>query len=182
MAEFCKIISQKRCSMLKNVNLHRLVLGALFVALVAIATMVINIPMAATQGFINVGDTVVFLSALLMGPKAGFIAGGLGSALADLLLGYAHWAPWTLVIKGVEGLIAGVLGHATYQQEGRASVRVVAVLEISALWMVAGYYLAGGLMVGFDAALASVPGNLVQGLGSAVLAWPLLQAFAKMRF
>ncbi|NLY30704.1 MAG: ECF transporter S component, partial [Firmicutes bacterium] len=105
-----------------------------------------------------------------------------GSALADLLLGYAHWAPWTLVIKAVEGLIAGVLGHSIYRQEGRVSGRVVASLAVSALWMVAGYYAAGGLMVGFDVALASVPGNLVQGLGSAALAWPLLQAFSKMRF
>ncbi|NLY52834.1 MAG: ECF transporter S component, partial [Firmicutes bacterium] len=145
-------------------------------------TMVINIPMVATQGFINVGDTVIFLSALMMGPRVGFIAGGLGSALADLLLGYAHWAPWTLVIKAVEGLIAGVLGYSIYRQEGRVGGRVVASLVISALWMAAGYYLAGGLMVGFDVALTSVPGNLVQGLGSAVLAWPLLQAFAKMRF
>ena len=168
--------------MFQGLSLHRLVLTALFVALVTITTMVINIPMVATQGFINVGDTVIFLSALLMGPEVGLIAGGLGSALADLLLGYAHWAPWTLVIKAVEGLIAGVLGHSIYRQEGRVSGRVVASLAVSALWMVAGYYAAGGLMVGFDVALASVPGNLVQGLGSAALAWPLLQAFSKMRF
>ncbi|HHV94215.1 MAG TPA: ECF transporter S component [Firmicutes bacterium] len=167
--------------MLNRFNLHRLVLTALFAALVAIATMVINIPMAATQGFINVGDTVIFLSALLMGPKVGLMAGGLGSALADLLLGYSHWAPWTLVIKGVEGLVAGVLGHGVYRQEERVSGRVVISLVISALWMVVGYYVAGGIMVGFDVALASVPGNLVQGLGSAALAWPLLQAFAKMK-
>ena len=127
------------------------------------------------------GDTVIFLSALLMGPKVGLMAGGLGSALADLLLGYSHWAPWTLVIKGVEGLVAGVLGHGVYRQEERVSGRVVISLVISALWMVVGYYVAGGIMVGFDVALASVPGNLVQGLGSAALAWPLLQAFAKMK-
>ena len=48
--------------------------------------MGINIPMVATRVFINVGDTVIFLSALMMGPRVGFIAGGFGSALADLLL------------------------------------------------------------------------------------------------
>ena len=86
------------------------------------------------------------------------------------------------MIKAVEGLIAGVLGYSIYRQEGRVGRPGEASLVISALWMAAGYYPAGGLMVGFDVALTSVPGNLVQVLGSAVLAWPLLQAFAKMRF
>ena len=167
--------------MSRNNSLQHLVLVALFIALVALATMVINVPMIATQGFINVGDAVIFLSAVLMGPRVGLAAGGLGSALADLLLGYAHWAPWTLVIKAVEGLIAALLGHAIYKKEQKVSRRVVGGLILASLWMVLGYYLAGGVMVGFKTALASVPGNLVQGLGSVVLALPLLHAFRRFK-
>ena len=167
--------------MSRNNSLQHLVLVALFIALVALATMVINVPMIATQGFINVGDAVIFLSAVLMGPRVGLAAGGLGSALADLLLGYAHWAPWTLVIKAVEGLIAALLGHAIYKDEQKVSRRVVGGLVLSSLWMVLGYYVAGGIMVGFKTALASVPGNLVQGLGSVILALPLLHAFRRFK-
>ena len=167
--------------MSKNKNLGLLVLVALFIALVALATMVINVPMVATQGFINVGDTVIFLSALLMGPRVGLVAGGLGSALADLLLGYAHWAPFTLVIKAVEGLIAALIGHAVYRRDKKVSFQTIGGLIIAALWMVLGYYIAGGIMVGFQASLASVPGNLMQGLGSVVLALPLLHAFRNFR-
>ena len=111
--------------MSKSSNLRLLVLIALFIALVAVATMVINVPMVATQGFINVGDTVIFLSALLMGPRVGALAGGLGSALADLLLGYTHWAPWTLLIKALEGYIAAVLGYRLYRQSKKISARVI---------------------------------------------------------
>ncbi len=167
--------------MSKNDKLRLLVLLALFIALVALATMVINVPMVATQGFINVGDTVIFVSALLMGPRVGFIAGGLGSAMADLLLGYAHWAPWTLVIKALEGLIAALIGHVVYRRDKKVSTQVIGGLIISALWMVLGYYIAGGIMVGFQASLASVPGNLLQGVGSVVLALPLLHAFRNLR-
>jgi uncharacterized membrane protein len=167
--------------MSKNDKLRLLVLLALFIALVALATMVINVPMVATQGFINVGDTVIFVSALLMGPRVGFIAGGLGSAMADLLLGYAHWAPWTLVIKALEGLIAALIGHVVYRRDKKVSPQVIGGLIISALWMVLGYYIAGGIMVGFQASLASVPGNLLQGVGSVVLALPLLHAFRNLR-
>ena len=165
----------------KTSNLRSLVLTALFVALVALATMVINVPMVATQGFINVGDTLIFLSALLMGPRVGALAGGLGSALADLLLGYAHWAPWTLVIKSIEGLLVALLGYHAYRQDKRVGSRVVMALVLAALWMVFGYYLVGGFVVGFKPALASVPGNLIQGLGSVVLAIPLLHAFRNLR-
>lgn len=63
------------------------------------------------KGYVNIGDTVVLLSGVLFGPLTGLAAGGLGSALADLLLGYGFWAPWTLLIKGLEGWPrAGPLG------------------------------------------------------------------------
>ncbi|MEM3930060.1 MAG: ECF transporter S component, partial [Candidatus Korarchaeum sp.] len=69
-------------------------------ALTTLATMVVQIPTPATKGYINLGDTMVMLSGSLFGSLIGSISGGVGSALADLLSGYAHWAPFTLVIKG----------------------------------------------------------------------------------
>lgn len=162
-------------------ELRRLVLTALFIAMVAVATMVINVPMVATQGFINVGDTMIFVAAVMMGRRMGLLAGGLGSALADLLLGYTHWAPWTLVIKGIEGFIAGQLGYANYQREKRLNLRIVAALIISAAWMVFAYYIAGGIMQGFPAALSSVPGNMLQGGGSVILSLPLLHALRGLK-
>jgi len=56
---------------------------------------------------------MVCTTALLFGPIVGGIAGGLGSMLADLILGYAHYAPATLVIKGFEGVVVGFLGGRT---------------------------------------------------------------------
>jgi len=161
-------------------SLRRLVLTALFIALVAAATMVINVPMVATQGFVNVGDTMIFVAGIFLGPVVGFLAGGIGSALADLLLGYPHWAPWSLIIKGVEGLLAGALAHGYFQQHRRVGLPVIAALLVAAAWMVLGYYLAGGIMRGFAAALASVPGNLLQGLGSIVLSLPVIYAFRSL--
>jgi len=93
-----------------------LVYGALGIALVALATMSIQIPVPQTRGYINLGDTVIFVFAMLFGARIGALAGGVGSALADLLTGYAHWAPFTLVIKGIEGLLVGLLasGEKSY--------------------------------------------------------------------
>jgi uncharacterized membrane protein len=84
-------------------DIRRLVRIALLAALVAVATLVLRIPMPATEGYINVGDAVIVAGALLLGGWSAGLAGGIGSALADGLGGYAHWAPFTLFIKGEKG-------------------------------------------------------------------------------
>ena len=159
---------------------RQLTLTALFIALVTVATMVIRVPTFATQGYINVGDTMVFVAAALMGPRTGLIAGGLGSALADLLSGYGAWAPWTLVIKGLEGLLVALLAHAAYRRKGVLSPILIPAMVVAALWMVFGYYIGGGVMKGFAASATEIPGNLIQGIGSVILATPVLAILGRL--
>lgn len=78
-------------------------------ALVCAATMLFTVYVPATKGFFNMGETMVYLSAILFGPFIGAFAGGVGSMLADLLLGYYYYAPATLIIKAFEGFIVGFL-------------------------------------------------------------------------
>ena len=54
---------------------------------------------------------MVFTTAILFGPVIGAFAGGVGSMLADILLGYPHYAPATLIIKATEGAIVGFLSR-----------------------------------------------------------------------
>ena len=93
---------------LKNPILRKTVFAALLAALVCAATMVITIP-SPLGGFLNLGDGFVLLSGWLLGPLYGFAAGGIGSALADLFLGYPVYIPGTFVIKGLSALLASVL-------------------------------------------------------------------------
>jgi len=87
----------------------RLSATAILTALVTAATMVFSISVPQTRGFFNIGETMVYTSAFLFGPLVGSFSGGVGSMLADLLLGYPHYAPATLVIKACEGGVVGVL-------------------------------------------------------------------------
>jgi len=73
--------------------------------------MVFSIYVPQTRGFFNIGETMVYITALLFGPLIGAFAGGVGSMFADLLLGYPQFAPATLIIKACEGGIVGVLGR-----------------------------------------------------------------------
>lgn len=84
---------------------------AIFTAVVCSATMILSIYVPATRGYFNVGETMVYTTALLFGPLVGAFAGGVGSMLADVLLGYVMYAPGTLVIKAAEGAIVGYLAQ-----------------------------------------------------------------------
>jgi len=86
-------------------------LTALMAALCCIMTMIFQIYVPATYGYFNLGEVGVYFSALLFGPIVGAMAGGIGSMLADILLGYPHYALATLLIKGLEGFAVGYLSH-----------------------------------------------------------------------
>jgi uncharacterized membrane protein len=93
----------------KQMSPMKLVTMGLFTAVVCVVTMSFSIYVPATRGYFNIGDSMVFLTALLFGPIIGAFAGGVGAGLADLFLGYSYYAPATLVIKGFEGFIVGWL-------------------------------------------------------------------------
>lgn len=140
-------------------KIRKLVMTALLAALTCVATMVVQIP-SPMQGYVNLGDCFVLLSGWLLGPWYGFAAGGVGSMLADILLGYAHYAPGTLAIKGLMALVAALIlksmkgSRAGYLAGGAAAECI----------MVAGYFGYASLLLGKGlAAAASIPGNIFQG-------------------
>lgn len=97
--------------MLKQVSSSvttRLAVTAISTSLVCVVTMVFSVYVPQTRGFFNLGETMVFVSALLFGSFVGGFAGGVGSMLADVLLGFWYYAPATLAIKACEGGIVGV--------------------------------------------------------------------------
>lgn len=166
---------------MKHDKLIKLVLAALFAALTCVATMLIHIPMPATNGYINLGDGMVLLGAFLLGPAYGFAAGGLGSMLADLLLGYASYAPGTFIIKGLTALVAALILRAL---SGKFSGLVVGS-AVGEVVMVLGYFAYESLALGYGiAAAASIPGNAIQGAAGMVvgiLAYKALHAVSSIK-
>lgn len=147
-----------------------LCLQGLFIAIVAICTMVFQIPVSATNGYIHLGDSMILLIAIFFGKKNGAIAGGIGSALADILSGYAHWALFTFIIKGIMGYLVGSIGQYAGKQEKFFDFRKASATVVGILWMVFGYFVAGGILKSsFMISLASVPENIVQGVSGAVI-------------
>ena len=88
-----------------NTTTKKIVMASMLAALCCVATMIIKIP-SPLKGYLNLGDCVVLLSGFMLSPLYGFLAAGVGSALADIFSGYLVYAPATFVIKGIMALIA----------------------------------------------------------------------------
>ena len=150
---------------------HRIVLVALGIALVAITTLLIRIP-NGLQGYVNVGDAVIFIFAALVDPIDTLLIGGIGSAISDVAGGYAYYAIFTLIIKGIEGYVASRL----YKQWNKGWFAFI----IAALCMIGGYIIADSIVnQSIWLGLASVAGNLVQGGASVIIAIALEPAIKR---
>lgn len=166
---------------MKHDKIVKLVLAALFAALTCVATLVVSIPIPATNGYINLGDGVVLLGAFLLGPVYGLAAGGLGSMLADILLGYALYAPGTLIVKALMALCAALVLRAGHGKTGALLLGAV----VGELVMIAGYFVYEALALGYGwAAAGSIPANAIQGIAGAlvsVLCYKALRAVPSIR-
>lgn len=116
-----------------KLNTKEIAAMGIFTAFVAAATMSVSAYVAATGGYFNVGEIMVYTAAILMGPIVGGFAGGVGSMLADISLGYTVFAPGTLVIKGLEGFIVGYLAQYRFKSSSKNKLNILAVISGSIL-------------------------------------------------
>lgn len=157
---------------MKNSPIFRAILTAMFAAMVCVATICIRIP-SPTQGYVNLGDALVLMSAFMLGPIYGGAAAGIGSMLADLITGYAHYAPGTLIIKLLIAVVAALIYRALPKLSAgpRHSLRCVIAGIPGEIIMVVGYLFYSGVCLSKGVgALASVPGNIAQGVAGIVIA------------
>ena len=127
----------------------------IFAALICVLTMIISIPVPATQGFINIGDAGVMISGLLFGPIVGGLSGGIGSALADIFLGYTIYAPGTLIIKGLEGFVVGLIANPKRYYK-KLNYRDILAVVVGGAIMAFGYFFYEIILFGIQAAIYEI--------------------------
>ena len=110
-------------------NTFRIVLTALMVCLIMVAILFIRVPIPFTQGYVHLGDAMVFLSVLILGWKYGALASALGGMLGDIIGGFAAWAPWTFAIKGIMALILGLIVMKAFENNDVNGKKFI-VLEV----------------------------------------------------
>lgn len=138
-------------------------------AATAALTVLISIPFPLTRGYFNLGDAMVMLSGLLLGARLGGMAGGVGSAIADVVLGYPFYAPLTLLIKGTEGFLAGLIGH-----NRSFRFRLVGVV-VAAIAMLLGYFSVETPLYGIGPAILELSTiNIIQVTAGAAISLVLI--------
>jgi uncharacterized membrane protein len=152
----------------------KLAIAAVLAALVCIATITFTISIPATSGYFNLGETVIYVAALLFGSYVSGLAGGVGASIADMLVA-AQFAPGTLVIKGIEGMIVGFLNRWITVHTAKPSLSATIAVVIGGLEMVAGYFLYENLVLNYPVAdaIVEIPFNVVQMLVGLVVAVPV---------
>lgn len=133
---------------------------------VGLITLFIRIPLPS-RGYFNFGDVAVVFSGLVLGGIVkrnrfwwGAAAGGIGSALADVLGGFAMFAPITLIAKGAEGGLCAIAS-------GKQKLARWVYLLIGGAAMVASYFVAEAMMpnIGLQGAVSELIPNLIQAGG-----------------
>lgn len=158
----------------ENNPIRRLVLAGLVCGLILLMTMVLMVPIPHLAGaYVNLGDVGVYLAAFLLGGPIGAVCAGVGSALADVLLGSVHYAIPTFLIKGLMALLAALFLKRFPQR------RFLALL-LAGLVMPVGYFLFEALLYGPVAALAGVPANLMQYAACVALGLPVIRIAERM--
>ena len=153
-----------------DIRINKLVLTALMVCLVLLGTILFRIPVPMTQGYVHLGDAMVYTGVLLLGKKQGAVAAALGSSLADVFGGFAFWAPWSFIIKFAMAFAAGYLVEKTSK---------IVSMTAGGLIMCTGYLIAERVMYG-SWALAAIglpwnAGQFAVGIAVALAMQPLFR-------
>lgn len=159
-----------------------LVLTAMMMCIIMVAIFVLRIPIPFTQGFVNLSDGIIFIAVFLLGKKYGTAAAALGSMMGDIIGGFAMWAPWTFVIKGGMALIVALIICGLGEKPAgikRLAARTLA-MACGGIFMVAGYFVAEGVMYGnWAMAALGVPWNVGQFVVGMILALAIMSALGK---
>ena len=158
---------------------QKILIAALLAALTCVATMIIKIP-SPLKGYLNLGDCVVLLAGWMLSPVYGFLAAGLGSALADLFSGYVVYAPATFVIKGLMALVAFYGFKLLHNKIGNLPSRIITGIFAEVV-MILGYFIFEGFLYGFSPSIVNIPANGVQGAAGIILGCILIKVFEKSK-
>lgn len=162
-----------------NTRTKKIVMAAMLAALACVATMIIKIP-SPLKGYLNLGDCIVLVAGWMLSPMYGFLAAGLGSALADLFSGYVTYAPATFVIKGLMALIAFHGYKLLHNKIGNLPSRIITGI-FAEIMMILGYFVFEGFLYGFVPSLVNIPANGVQGIAGLIIGVILIKIFEKRK-
>lgn len=162
---------------MKNKKLYLTVYSAIFAALICVATWVIYVPLPS-GGYAHLGDGLVLLAGFCLPLPYAALAAGVGSLIADLLAGYAIYAPATFIIKALCAALACLLIKAFKKLPIILNLSFSSIL--AEILMVGGYFFFEAVILNLGlGALGGIFGNSMQGCVGIIIGTALYIALSK---
>lgn len=164
----------------KTSKTKTIVINALFIAFTLVATMLIHLrlPIMGNGGLIHLGNVPLFIAAFVYGRKTGAIAGAFGMGLFDLISGWTAWAPFTFVIVGTMGYVAGLISEKV--PGNRVFVNTLAIVAALIIKIVGYYFTEVILYSNWILPFGSIPGNVMQVVIAGIIVLPLVGRLKKI--
>lgn len=134
-------------------------------SLTIVITLVLIIPLPSNSGYLNLSDAMIMIASNVTSPLGGFIVGALSGGICDLVAGYGAYIPFTIIIKGIEGYLAGYL----FKKLNNKTLKYLS-LFICGLLMGILYFIPDFIYYGVSVALLNLPLNILQGILGATIA------------
>jgi len=177
-------MTTQKATTYSNAKTFNLILTALLIALVFVATLLLNIklPITAKGGLVHLGTAMLFIISILFGPRKAAMAGAFGMGLFDLFAGWTLWAPFTFVIRGFQGYIVGKIAWSNGRRGSSSGFNLFATI-ISIPFMLAGYYICEAILFkSWVIPLASIPGDILQCVIGIIVAIPACVVLKKIPY
>lgn len=156
-----------------NRKVLNMVYAAVFAAMIFALTRFIQIPVPGGAGYLHFGDAMIYIVASTLGGPWALFASALGAAIADLSSVFAVYAPISAIVKV---LIALPFVFVNKKSEKILTPLTICLTIPSGVITVLGYFL-GDLIVNKAYAVADIPMNIVQAVGSAIIFVVISAAF-----
>lgn len=161
-------------------RIREMVQIALMAAITYISVSYLHIPYGF-GGVVHLGDSVIFITAIIFGARQAAISGAIGMALFDMFF-YPTYAPYTFFIKAGMGLIVGLIARSGNSRGNRIIKNIIGIV-LAGIWGVIAYYFAEVIMyASFYAPLANILGNVIQEAAGGIIALILLSALKRTKY
>ena len=166
---------------MRNKSLLNITYTAIFTALILLATSVLKFSTGLGEGYIHLGDSLIYITACLLPFPYCIIAGALGGGLADILSGFAIWSIPTMLIKSLNVLPFAIVCKK-YKSTKILSKQAILMSVISGAITIAGYFITECILYSVASATLSLIGNTIQAVASGIIFVIIATTLDKINF
>ena len=161
----------------RKINSRDVVFVGMLSSICVIATT-IKVPFGV-GAMVHLGSAFLYTTGIIFGGVYAGLAGAIGSAFYDLIMGFSPYTVWSFFIKGIAGLIVGTVAKGLWPERvpgnnlagSKLLLRSFFACILAAIWTLGGYMVAWWQVSGsFTVAVGNMPSSLMTSSAGLIVA------------